>query len=202
MILLQIDPGVINSMNNIYQLIGLAIISVVYIITIFYNRKQNKSQTEELIKTFEEQNDKIITKMEQLKDNKNTLDVQASMDIINALVTKSMLEIVSSVKYMIEENSMLEQKSLYMSKKSIVFEKIKNLIDTHIGNDIIVLSRIFNNNIKLSYYLSELDRNELIDEITHKIFSLTDKTNCDEVVDYIENRFSQIIQSIQMKLTK
>jgi len=202
MIPLQIDPGVINSMNNIYQLIGLGIISIAYIITLYYNKKHNKSQTEELIKTFEEQNDKIITKMEQLKDNKNTLDVQASMDIINALMTKSMLEIVSSVKYMIEENSMLEQKSLYMSKKSIVFEKIKNQIDTHIGGDIIILSKIYNNNVKLSYYLTELDRNELIDDITHKIFSLTDKTDSSEVIDYIESRFSQIVQSIQMKLSK
>lgn len=217
MILLQIDGGILDSVNNLYSLIGLVVLSIVYIVAMVYNKKQDKKQTNEIIETFEEQNDNIIKKIEELRENKNILDSQASMDIINIIMTKSMLEIISGIKKMLDTD-LLEQKSLYIPKKSLILEKVKNLIDTQIKDDIIVLSRIYNNNIKLSHYISEIDTTDLITEISHKISSLTDgnvPNNADIVdvitnqhhlyknlVEYVENRFSQIIQSIELQLSK
>ena len=201
MILLQINGEALKYVDNLYALIGLGVISIVYIFTTIYNKNQDKRQTNKIIETFEKQNDKIIEKIEDLKESKNVLDSQASMDIINVYLTKSMLEIVKGVKIIIESDIILSDKSLYISKKSIIFEKIKNIIDSEIHDDIIDLGKIYCNNVKLSHYILELDTNELIDEITHKIFS-NNKNDSSEIVDYIYNRFSQFIQSIELQLSK
>jgi hypothetical protein len=66
------------------------------------------------------------------------------------MMTKSMLEVMHGVKKILASD-LLEQKSLYIPKKSMVAEKIKNIIDAQIKDDIIVLSRVYNNNVKLSY---------------------------------------------------
>lgn len=200
--LLQIDGSILKSVNNLYSLIGLVILSVVYIITVIYNKNQDKNQQKKIIESFEEQNDKIIIKIDELKDQKNILDEQSSIDVITSLLVKSMLEITKGVKNIIETELIIEQKSMYISKKSMVFEKIKNLVDTQIRDNTIVMGRIYHNNIKLSHYISELDTNDLITEITHKIFSLTDKTDSTEVTEYIHNRFSQFIQLIELQLSK
>ena len=197
-ILLQIDP---SGINNIYAFLAVIVITVGNILIIIYNKNKDKKQTEKIIETFEKQNDNIIKKMEELKQNKNILDSQSSMDIINSLLTKSMLEIINGVEDMIND-SISEQKSLLIPVKSLIMEKIKILVDKQIKDDIIVLGRIYNNNIKLSHYISELNINELIEEITYVINCSTNKKDSTDIINYITNRFSQFIQSIELQLSK
>lgn len=217
MIILQIDGGILESVNNLYSLIGLVVLSIVYIVAMIYNKKQDKKQTNEIIDTFEKQNDNIIKKIEELKEDKNILDAQASMDIINVVITKSMLETVKELKKLLD-NDLLEHKTLYIPKKSLVIEKVKNIIDSELKDNIILLSRIYNNNIKLSHYISEIDTNDLIVEISHKLQALTDNNILDNddlvdiistkhhlyknLVEYIEYRFSEIIRTIELQLSK
>lgn len=217
MIILQIDGGILESVNNLYSLIGLIILSIVYIVSMIYNKKQDKKQTNEIIDTFEKQNDNIIKKIEELREDKNILDAQASMDIINVVITKSMLETMREIKKLLD-NDLLENRTLYIPKKSLVIEKVKNIIDSELKDNIILLSRIYNNNIKLSHYISEIDTNDLIVEIAHKLQTLTDSNIPDKddlvdiiankhhlyknLVEYIEYRFSEIIRTIELQLSK
>lgn len=217
MIILQIDGGILESVNNLYSLIGLVILSIVYIVSMIYNKKQDKKQTNEIIDTFEKQNDNIIKKIEELREDKNILDAQASMDIINVVITKSMLETMREIKKLLD-NDLLENRTLYIPKKSLVIEKVKNIIDSELKDNIILLSRIYNNNIKLSHYISEIDTNDLIVEIAHKLQTLTDSNIPDKddlvdiiankhhlyknLVEYIEYRFSEIIRTIELQLSK
>jgi hypothetical protein len=202
LILLQLDGKILEHVNNLYSLVGLFILSIIYIFVVIYNKSKDNKQTTNIIKSFEIQNDKIIKKIEELKEHKNILDSQSSIDIVNSLMTKSMLQVIDGVKNIIESDIIIEPKSLYMSKKSFVFEKVKNLIDTQLKDNIIILSRIYNNNIKLSHYILELNIDDFIGEITFKIFSLTDKKNSCEITVFITNKFSQFIQSIELLLSE
>ena len=65
------ETEILKSISNSYQIIGLLIISITYIITIIYNRNQYKKQNKILIEKFEEQNDKLIRKLEELKESRN-----------------------------------------------------------------------------------------------------------------------------------
>lgn len=217
MILLQIDGGILDSVNNLYSLIGLIVLSIVYIISMIYTKKQDKNKQQNIIDTFEKQNDNIIKKIEELKEDRNILDSQASMDIMNIILTKSMLETIIGIKKLLD-NEVLEHKTMYVPKKSLIVEKVKNIIDSELKDNIIILSRIYNNNIKLSHYISEIDTNELVVEITHKLQPLTSNDIYDNddlvdilkikhhlyknLVDYIEYSFSEIIRSIELQLSK
>lgn len=214
LILLQVDPNnLLGSVNNLYSLIGLVVLSIVYIVAMVYNKKQDKKQTNEIIETFEEQNDNIIKKIEELRENKNILDEQSSMDILGDILNKSKFVIIYGIKKMLDTQQ-FEQKSMYIPKKSLILEKVKTLVDSEFKEGIITLSRIYNNNIKLSHYLSEIDTTDLVNEISHKIFSLTDGNSASEndvtikeniyknIVEYIESRFSDMIQSIELQLSK
>ena len=219
MIILQIDGGIIESVDNLYSLIALIVLSIVYTISFFYTKRQDKNKQQNIINSFEKQNDNIIKKIEELKEDKNILDAQSSMDIINVVITKSMLETIKEIKKLLD-NDLLEHKTLYIPKKSLIIEKVKNIIDSELKDNIIILSRIYNNNIKLSHYISEIDTNELVVEITHKLQPLTDNNHnlqdkddlvdiintkhhlYKNLVDYIEYRFSEMIRTIELQLSR
>ena len=70
------DPNLLAQVKDIYTLVGLVIMSVVYLITLFYklktDKKQSKdlmdnfnSQTKELVVRVEMQNEKIVKRLEE-----------------------------------------------------------------------------------------------------------------------------------------
>jgi hypothetical protein len=186
---------VINSISNSYQIIALLIISISYIISLLYNKNQNKNQNEILINKFEEQNEKLIRKLDELKETRNSLDLQSSMDLIELIFTKSMTKISENVKLLLEENNIKDDK-----RKPIIFTKVKNLIDMEFDENIIILGRIYYKNVRLSYYISELDRNEMINTVCHKLD--TTNYNFHDLVDYINHKFKHIRQLAQLQISK
>ena len=133
----------LSEVNNIYTLLGLIVISIVYIITILYKRKQYKRHTKELIDSFNKQNDKIIEKLEELKENRNTIDLQSSMDLINIISNKSMLKIMDGVRKIIDKNNIHSDE-----RRNKIYSKVKNIVNSQYDDDMIVMSRIYHKNIR------------------------------------------------------
>lgn len=198
----QFDTSVIDSIDSVYKLISLIIITVTYIFTIIYNRKNIKKQIKELTDNFDEQNKRIISKIEQLISHNNILDEQSSINIISLTLNKSMNSVSESVSEIIDNVLFNDEKVLYIPKKSLIYEKIKDIINTNFSNDIIILNKIYYNNIKLSYFISEYNKEELIEDIINKLLSTTSADKKEDILKFINNKYSQIIQSIQLKLTK
>ncbi|MFA5585512.1 MAG: hypothetical protein WDA02_03085 [Saccharofermentanales bacterium] len=94
------------------------------------------------------------------------------------------------------------EKVLFMPKKSLIYEKVKDVVNSNFSNDIIILNKIYHNNIKLSHFISEYNKEELIEEIVNKLLSTTSADKKEDILVFIRNKYSQIIQSIQLKLTK
>ena len=200
------DPNLVSSVKDIYTLIGLIIVSAVYLITLFYKLKANKKQAKELTDAFstqtkefivrvEMQNEKIVKRLEDLHDAKNNMDLQAAMDIIHIINFKSMLRIMEGIKIIMEENDVEDE-----NRRPIIFEKVRNVIETQTQEDLLILSRIYYKGIKLSHYILESDKTELINTISKKINLIKDKRQFTDVMDYIRNKYSHTIQSIQMQL--
>jgi hypothetical protein len=200
------DPSLLSSVKDIYTLVGLVIMSIVYLISMFYKLKQDKKQSKELTDTFntqtkelvvrvEMQNEKIVKRLEELHSEKNNMDLQASMDIINIINTKSMLKIMEGIKIIMEENSVED-----IMRQPILFEKVKNIVETQTNEDLLILSKISYKNIKLSHYIIESDKIELINTISNKINLMKNKREYTDIMDYIRNKYSHTIQSTQIKL--
>jgi len=202
MLLMQIDPVVVDSIDSIYKLVALIIITASYIFTIIYNRRSIKKQIKELVDSFEEENSRIIEKIEQLREYKNVLDEQSSINIISLTLNKSMVNVYSTIEDIIDTILFSDDKTLFIPKKSLIFEKVREVVFTNFDNDIIVLNKIYHNNIKLSHFISEYNRDELVQEIVHKLLSITDKNKKADMVKFIQSKYLQFIQSIQLKLTK
>lgn len=200
------DPNLVSSVKDIYTLIGLVIVSIVYLITLFYKLKTNKKQTEDLTNSFstqtkelvvriEMQNEKIVKRLEELHDVKNNMDLQGAMDIVMIINTKTMLKIMEGIKIIMEENDVEDE-----NRRPIIYEKVKNVIETQTQEDLLILSRIYYKGIKLSHYTNGTDKTEIINTISKKINLLKDKRQFTDVMDYIRNKYSHTIQSIQIQL--
>lgn len=198
----QFDTSVIDSIDSVYKLISLIIITGAYIFTIIYNRKNIKKQIKELTDNFDEQNKRIISKIEQLRSHNNILDEQSSINIISLTLNKSMNSVSESVSEIIDNVLFNDERVLYIPKKSLIYEKIKDIINTNFSNDIIILNKIYHNNIKLSHFISEYNKKELIEDVVNKLLSTTSADKKEDILKFINNKYSQIIQSIQLKLTK
>jgi hypothetical protein len=59
---------------------------------------------------------------------------------------------------------------------------------------------IYYKNIKLSHYIIESDKIELINTISQKINLIKNKRQYSDVMDYIRNKYSHTIQSMHIKL--
>jgi hypothetical protein len=191
------DPSVIAEINNIYSLIAFTIFAVVTLIIFFRQKKHNKSQIEVIIKNFEDSNDKIVLKLEELREQRNTLDLQSSMDIIQIIFNKSMLKIMEGVRIISEENNVQDE-----SRKEIIYGKVKSVVNTQYDEDILILNRIYHKNIKLSKYVNEFDRYEMITTIFGKINKINDKRLYTDIMDYIRSKYNHAIQSAQLNLSK
>lgn len=191
------DPSVAGDINNIYNLIALIIIAGVYLIIFFRQRKYNKHQNQIIINKFDESNDKIVLKLEELKEQRNTLDLQSSMDIIQIIFNKSMLKIMEGIRIITEENNVFDEE-----RKEIIYGKVKSIINTQYDEDILILSRIYYKNIKLSFYINDLDRFEMISTVFGKINKINDKRFYTDIMDYIRNKYNHAIQSAQLNLSK
>lgn len=200
------DPELLKSVKDIYTLIGLVIISVVYLITVIYKLKQDKKQTKELTDSFgnqtkelvvrvEMQNEKIVKRLEEIHNTKNNMDLQSAMDVIHIINFKSMLKIMEGIKIIMEENDVEDE-----NRRPLIFEKVRNVIETQSQEDLLVLSRIYYKEVKLSHYIIESDRTELINTISKKINLMKDKRQFTDVMDYIRNKYYQTIQCIQIQL--
>lgn len=200
------EPELLKSVKDIYTLIGLIIMSAVYLITLFYklreDKKQNKelttsfsTQTKELVVRIEMQNEKIINKLEEIKEIKNDIDLQTAMDIIQVINTKSMLKIMDGIKVIMEENDVEDQ-----NRRPLIFEKVRNVVEIQSREDLLILSRIYYNDVKLSHFIIESDKTELINTISQKISLMKDKRLFTDVMDYIRNKYHQSIQSAQIQL--
>ena len=84
------DPSIAADINNIYNLIAYGIFIIAFITIFILQKRHNKSQTELVIKEFKNTNEKIVLKLEELREQRNTLDLQSSMDIIQIIFNKSM----------------------------------------------------------------------------------------------------------------
>ena len=142
------EPSLLASVKDIYTLIGLVIMSVVYIITLVYKLKTDKKQSKELSDTFttqtkelvtrvEMQNEKIVKRLEELHDVKNNMDIQGAMDIVQIINTKSMLKIMEGIKIIMEENDVEDE-----NRRPIIFEKVRNIIEIQTQEDLLILSRV------------------------------------------------------------
>lgn len=200
------EPSLLASVKDIYTLIGLVIMSIVYLVTLFYKLKTDKKQSKELSDTFtvqtkelvirvEMQNEKIVKRLEELHDVKNNMDLQGAMDIIQIINMKSMLKIMESIKIIMEENDVEDE-----NRRPIIFEKVRNAIEIQTQEDLLILSRIYYKGIKLSHYTNGTDKNEIINTISKKISLMKDKRQFTDVMDYIRNKYSHTIQSIQIQL--
>jgi len=198
----QFDTSVIDSIDSVYKLISLIIITGTYIFTIIYNRKNNKKQIKELTDEFDEQNKRIIDKIEQLRSHNNILDEQSSINIITLTLNMSMINVSEYISDIIDNVLFNTEKVLFMPKKSLIYEKVKDVVNSNFSNDIIILNKIYHNNIKLSHFISEYNKEELIEEIVNKLLSTTSADKKEDILVFIRNKYSQIIQSIQLKLTK
>lgn len=198
----QFDTSVIDSIDSVYKLISLIIITVAYIFTIIYNRKNIKKQIKELTDEFDEQNKRIIDKIEQLRSHNNILDEQSSINIITLTLNMSMINVSEYISDIIDNVLFNTEKVLFMPKKSLIYEKVKDVVNSNFSNDIIILNKIYHNNIKLSHFISEYNKEELIEEIVNKLLSTTSADKKEDILVFIRNKYSQIIQSIQLKLTK
>jgi hypothetical protein len=200
------DPNLVSSVKDIYTLIGLVIVSVVYLITLFYKLKTSKKQSKELTDTFtiqtkelvtrvEMQNEKIVKRLEELHDIKNNMDLQAAMDVIQIINIKSMLRIMDGIKIIMEENDVEDD-----NRRPIIFEKVRNVIEIQTQEDLLILSRIYYKGVQLSHYTNGTDKGEIINTISKKINLMKDKRQFTDVMDYIRNKYSHTIQSIQIQL--
>jgi len=198
----QFDTSVIDSIDSVYKLISLIIITGTYIFTIIYNRKNNKKQIKELTDESDEQNKRIIDKIEQLRSHNNILDEQSSINIITLTLNMSMINVSEYISDIIDNVLFNTEKVLFMPKKSLIYEKVKDVVNSNFSNDIIILNKIYHNNIKLSHFISEYNKEELIEEIVNKLLSTTSADKKEDILVFIRNKYSQIIQSIQLKLTK
>lgn len=198
----QFDTSVIDSIDSVYKLISLIIITGTYIFTIIYNRKNIKKQIKELTDNFDEQNKRIIDKIEQLRSHNNILDEQSSINIITLTLNMSMINVSEYISDIIDNVLFNTEKVLFMPKKSLIYEKVKDVVNSNFSNDIIILNKIYHNNIKLSHFISEYNKEELIEEIVNKLLSTTSADKKEDILVFIRNKYSQIIQSIQLKLTK
>lgn len=188
----------LSEVNNIYTLLGLIVISIVYIITILYKRKQYKRHTKELIDSFNKQNDKIIEKLEELKENRNTIDLQSSMDLINIISNKSMLKIMDGVRKIIDKNNIHSDE-----RRNKIYSKVKNIVNSQYDDDMIVMSRIYHKNIRLSYYLVDIQRFELTDTIYNRLMEkdISDQDKLNDIMDYIKSKYHQAIQTAQLQIS-
>jgi len=200
------DPTLLTSVKDIYTLIGLIIMSIVYLISMFYKLKQDKKQSKELTETFntqtkelvvrvEMQNEKIVKRLEELHSEKNNMDLQASMDIVNVINTKSMLKIMDGIKIIMEENNVEDD-----MRQPILFEKVRSVVETQSNEDLLILGRMYYKGVKLSHYIIESDKIELINTISRKINLMKNKREYTDIMDYIRNKYSHTIQSIHIQL--
>ena len=183
----------IQYIDNIFALIAFVILVGFYVFIFVYNKKGVDKQIKEMEKMFDADNKNIIRKIEQLKEQKSVLDLQSSIDIINLIIEKSSNDVIKSAKCIILSNK--------LGDKNEICEKIKDVIYRTIDNNIIILNKIYHNNIKLSHYLSEYDKDSLIIDITNKINTTIGTSKTNDITIYIENRFKQIGNYIQLKLT-
>jgi hypothetical protein len=203
--ILTVTPEVISSVKDIYTLLALIIVSSTYIFTIIYHKNLYKRQNAVIMDKFEEQNKNLIRKLDELREARNTLDLQSSMDMLELVYTKSMLRIMDGVKLILEENNVYDEE-----RKPIILAKIKSVINTQYDDDLITMSRIYYRNMKLSHYFNETDRTELTNTIFNKINDLDceDKKKNNnirqyiDIMDYIRNKYSHMIQSAQLMISK
>jgi hypothetical protein len=188
----------LSEVNDIYTLLGLVVLSIAYIITLLYNRKKYKKQSEDLINSFSKQNEKIIQKLEELKETRNTLDLQSSMDLINIISNKSMLKIMDGVRKIIDKNNIHSDE-----RRNKIYSKIKNIVNSQYDDDMIVLSRIYYKNIRLSYYIVDIQRFELTDSIYNRLMekNISDKDKLNDIMDYIKSKYHQAIQTAQLQIS-
>lgn len=191
------DPSIVTDINNIYALIGFIVVAIAYVTVFILQKKHNKSQTDIITKKFDDSNDKIVLKLEELREERNTLDLQSSMDIIQIIFTKSMLKIMEGVRIIMEENNVEDTQ-----RKEIIFGKVKSVVNTQYDEDILILNRIYHKNNKLSTYVNDLERLELINTIFGKINKINDKRFYTDIMDYIRNKYSHAIQAAQLNLSK
>lgn len=191
------DPSLAADINNIYNLIALILIVSAYLIIFFTQKKNNKKQNDIIITKFNESNERIVRKLDELKEQRNTLDLQSSMDLIQICFNKSMLRIMEGIRIIMEENDVSDKE-----RKEIIYGKVKSIINTQYDEDILILSRIYHKNIKLSHYINEIDRFEMINTVFGKIGGIKDKRNYTDVMDYIRNKYNHAIQSAQLSLSK
>lgn len=187
------DPSLASDINNIYNLIALIVIVVASVVVFFIQKKTNNS----IVEKFTESNERVVRKLDEMRIERNTLDLQSSMDLIQITFTKSMLKIMDGLRIIMEENNIFDNE-----RKEIIFSKVKSVVNTQYDDDIIVLSRIYHKNIKLSHYIVDLDRFEMITTIYGKINSLKDKRYYGDIMDYIRSKYTHSIQSAQLRLSK
>lgn len=190
--------SVLSEVDNVYNLLALLMISIVYLLTMFYNRKKYKKQNQDLINSFNKHNDKIIEKLEELKETRNTLDLQSSMDLINIISTKSMLKIMDGVRKIIDKNNIHSDE-----RRNKIYSKVKNIVNSQYDDDMIVMSRIYHKNIRLSYYLVDIQRFELTDAIYNRLMekNISDDDKVIDIMDYIKSKYHQAIQTAQLQIS-
>lgn len=190
------DTNILQHIDNIYTLVAFLIFATVYLITFIYQRKHNNKQNQLLIDKSTENNERIVRKLEELREQRNTLDLQSSMDIISVIFNKSMLKISDGIRMIYKNYNMLDE-----TRKELIYSKVKSIVNTQYDEDTIILSRIYYKNVKLSHYVTEIDRFELITSLYTKVYSSKTEKDYEEILDYIKSKYTHAIQSAQLGLS-
>lgn len=185
----------LGDINNIYNLIAMIILAGAYLAIFFRQQKTNKSQTQIIVDKFTDANSKIVGKLDELREQRNTLDLQSSMDLLELLLHKSEYKIKLDLTFLIERGYCEEE------KLDILYNKVKTIIHKQYEEDILILSRIYHSNTKLSVYIESIDVTEVVTTIVSK-FSCGDDGCCVDVMDYVHNKYNHEIQTIKINLSQ
>lgn len=188
------DLGVID---NAYTLTAFIVAAIIYLITFLYQRKQNQKMLNAAVAEFHKSSEKITDKMDELRIERNTLDLQSSMDIISVVYTKTMLNVIDGIDTIMFENNIKD-----IERKEIIFGKIKSIVNTQHDDDLLILGRIYYKTNRLSTYIDDTIRYDFINDIFGKINALKDKSNYADVVDFIKSKYTHSIQTTLLKLSK
>lgn len=187
------DPEIVTQINNIYSLVAFTVLIISVIITALIRKNQQKKQTQELIRTQENNNARLIEKLDELKMANNELDLQSSMDIIHAVYSNSKYRIKEFILNVVEHNNFSDSK-----RQEEIKDKLNNLISMCYDGDVMLLSRIYYKHRPLSIFMDDLNKEKLHDNIIIKLLN----GNYKDALECIDSAFGSFIQKDQLKLTE
>ena len=194
------NPDIINSISNIYQLIAWGLFIIAFIIMNMLNKNQHKKKDKELTKTLAKNNQLLVERLEELKGITNNIDLQSSFDIIEQIYKESMWSIAAFLIRAIIYNNLENE-----DRQNEIKKKLKAKLLAAYEEDKMILDRIYYKNRPLSRIMGNKNKMYLFEQLTKKLFKINSKNRVigqKDMIDFLESTFKKYIQEDQLKLTK